>query len=43
MGGGLTVGYQKLYKEKVSLEAYLGPLIGERVTVWGGINVGLAF
>ncbi|HYW95213.1 MAG TPA: hypothetical protein VE870_06485 [Bacteroidales bacterium] len=42
-GGGLTVGYQRLFKQKISLEAYLGPLIAGNVTVWGGINVGLAF
>ncbi len=42
-GGGLTVGVQKLFKQKVSLEAYLGPLIAERISVWGGINVGFAF
>ncbi len=42
-GGGLSIGYQHLYKQKISLEAYAGPLVGERVTFWGGINVGLAF
>ncbi len=42
-GGGLTVGYQRLFKQKVSLEAFLGPLIAEDISVWGGINVGIAF
>lgn len=42
-GGGLTVGYQRLFKQKVSLEAFLGPLISDENTAWGGVSVGLAF
>ncbi len=43
VGGGVLIGYQRLYKGKVSLEAYLGPLVADQVTVWGGINIGFAF
>lgn len=42
-GGGLAVGYQQLFKQKVSLEAYAGPLVASEIGIWGGINVGLAF
>ena len=44
MGGGLMVGYQRLFKEKITLEAYLGPLVtGDGVTPFGNINLGFAF
>jgi hypothetical protein len=44
VGGGVLVGHQRLFKDKISLEAYLGPLItGEGVALWGGINFGIAF
>lgn len=43
-GGGINVGYQRLYKGKISLEAYIGPFITNNgVIVWGGINIGFAF
>lgn len=43
-GGGLMVGYQRLFKSKISLEAFAGPgLYGEGVSAWGGINIGFAF
>lgn len=42
-GGGLTIGYQQLYKQKVSLEAFLGPLVSSEVGIWGGVNVGIGF
>jgi hypothetical protein len=43
-GGGIMVGYQRLFKEKISLEASLGPFITtEGVTGMGGINIGFAF
>lgn len=43
-GGGIMVGHQRIFKDKVSLEANIGPMVtGEGVTVWGGINFGIAF
>ncbi len=44
IAGGLLVGYQRLFKEKISLEAFVGPgLSTEGVTGWAGINIGFAF
>ena len=43
-GGGVMVGYQRLFKEKLSLDAYIGPgIYVEAIAVWGGINLGFAF
>ncbi len=43
-GGGLLVGYQRLFKEIISLDVYIGPAVfTETIAVWGGINVGIAF
>ena len=42
-GGGLSVGAQKLYKNKISLEAWLGPMLWKRGSVWGSVGMGFAF
>ncbi len=43
-GGCLMIGHQKLFKSKISLEAFGGPgVYGEGVSFWGGLNMGLAF
>lgn len=43
-GGGLLVGYQRLFKSKISLEAFAGPGIStEGVAGWAGVNIGFAF
>jgi hypothetical protein len=43
-GAGLLVGRQMVFKDKISLDAYIGPaLYTEGVAVWGGLNVGIAF
>jgi hypothetical protein len=43
-GAGLMVGVQRLFKQKISLEAYLGPLAGtDGVGAFGNINIGFAF
>lgn len=43
-GGGVMVGVQKLFKQKISLEACLGPFITtDGVAVMGGLNLGFAF
>jgi hypothetical protein len=43
-GGGIMVGIQKLFKEKISLDASLGPFVtGDGVAVMGGLNLGFAF
>ena len=43
-GGCLMIGHQKLFKSKISLEAFGGPgIYGEGVSVWGGLNMGIAF
>ncbi len=43
-GGGVMVGIQRLFKDKISLEASLGPFItGEGVAAMGGLNLGFAF
>ena len=40
----LMIGYQRLFKSKISLEAFGGPgLYGSGTQVWGGINLGFAF
>ena len=44
IGGCLMIGHQKLFKSKISLEAFGGPgIYGDGVSVWGGLNLGLAF
>lgn len=44
IGGGVLVGVQRLFKAKISLDAFLGPLVlGEGVVPFGGINLGIAF
>ena len=43
-GAGIMVGRQRVFKDKISLDAYIGPAYyTEGVAVWGGINVGIAF
>ena len=43
-GGGIMVGHQQLFKEFLSLEAFIGPMITTTgVSAWGGINLGFAF
>jgi hypothetical protein len=43
-GAGILIGVQKLFKSKISLEAFIGPgFYTESVGVWGGVNLGLAF
>jgi hypothetical protein len=43
-GGGVMVGIQRVFKDKVSLDVYLGPgLYTAGVAVWGGANIGIAF
>ena len=43
-GGCLMIGHQKLFKSKISLEAFGGPgVYSEGVSFWGGINVGIVF
>jgi hypothetical protein len=43
-GAGLTIGRQRVFKDKISIDAYLGPAYyTEGMAVWGGINVGIAF
>lgn len=43
-GGGLVIGRQRVFKDKVSIDAYIGPAYyTEGMAVWGGINVGIAF
>ena len=43
-GGGVMVGIQQLFKDKISLEASLGPFItSDGVAVMGGLNLGFAF
>jgi hypothetical protein len=43
-GAGLMVGVQRLFKQKISLEAYLGPLAGtDGVSAFGNINIAFAF
>jgi len=43
-GGGIMVGVQRLFKERISLDASLGPFVsGEGVAVMGGLNIGIAF
>lgn len=43
-GVGLTVGRQMVFKDKIGLEAYIGPAYyTEGVSIWGGLNVGIAF
>lgn len=44
VGAGILVGYQRLFKSKISLEAFAGPgFYTEGVGGWGGINLGIAF
>ncbi len=44
LGVCLMIGHQKLFKSKISLEAFGGPgIYGEGVSLWGGLNLGLAF
>ena len=44
MGAGLVIGRQRVFKDKISIDAYLGPAYyTEGMAVWGGINVGIAF
>ncbi|MCF8380330.1 MAG: hypothetical protein K9H49_12175 [Bacteroidales bacterium] len=44
IGFCLMIGHQKLFKSKISLEAFGGPgIYGEGVSVWGGVNLGIAF
>ena len=44
LSGGLLIGYQRLFKQKIALEAFIGPgLSTEGVTGWAGINIGFAF
>ncbi|MCB8999194.1 MAG: hypothetical protein H6540_03885 [Bacteroidales bacterium] len=43
-GAGLMVGAQQLFKDKISIEASLGPMLtGDGVAAMGGINIGFAF
>jgi hypothetical protein len=43
-GAGILVGHQKVFKNTISLEANIGPMVTtDGVTVWGGINLGFAF
>ncbi len=43
-GGGIMVGVQRLFKSKISLDAFLGPMVrGDGVAAMGGINLGIAF
>ena len=43
-GGGIMVGHQRLFKEKISLEVFVGPeFFSSGVNIWGGINLGIAF
>lgn len=42
-GAGILVGVQRLYKSKISLEAFIGPgFYTEGVGGWAGINLGFA-
>jgi hypothetical protein len=43
-GAGILIGVQRLYKSKISLEAFIGPgFYAEGVGGWAGVNLGLAF
>lgn len=43
-GVGLTFGRQRVFKDKISIDVYIGPAYyNEGMAVYGGINVGLVF
>lgn len=47
-GAGLLIGSQGYFKQKITLDAYIGPIYGtdgsnSGFTIFGGVNVGIAF